>query len=505
MQQLAQVQSGLSLKKLLPEAQFVGPVDVQVRSCCGRWSECEPNDLYVAIVESDCDGHDHVADALEKGASAIVSERLLAIDRPQCIVDDTRRAYGRICHALAGDPSTKINTIGVTGSVGKTVTSHLIRGVLAAADESAGLLSSLESFDRKPLEREMLLCAPRLAHLLSSMVMNGHRHAILESPSSALAQHRLAGVELDVAVITNIRREHLELHGNSGNYRNAKTRIFDYLKPTGLAIVNADDPTTHFLLDQLPCPALTIGVRQPAEVVGQIIEQSSSEQTILIRAGNQAAPVRTTMIGPHQIYNFLSAAAVGLALGIDLPLIARGLESVASVPGRLERVVCGQDFGVFVDISHTTSQLATALHSIRQCTTGRVICVATSTANQSPEQRSQKGRVLERGAQYCIMTAERLGLPLDYEPYHQMLDGFKKTQRGHVIPDRLAAIEQALGLAKPGDTVLISGCGEHPIATIGDEAWNITDRDVCQAWLYDQAMSEKNSAPSIFRLDDYRE
>ena len=127
MQQLAQAQSGLSLKKLLPEAQFVGPVDVQVRSCCGRWSECEPNDLYVAIVESDCDGHDHVADALNKGASAIVSERLLAIDRPQCIVDDTRRAYGRICHALAGDPSTKINTIGVTGSVGKTVTSHLIR------------------------------------------------------------------------------------------------------------------------------------------------------------------------------------------------------------------------------------------------------------------------------------------------------------------------------------------------------------------------------------------
>ncbi len=505
MQQVANARQGLSLKTLLPDAQFVGPDDVQVRSCCGRWAECEPNDLYVAIVESDCDGHDHVADALEKGASAIVSERLLAIDRPQCIVDDTRRAYGRICHALAGDPSTKINTIGVTGSVGKTVTSHLIRGVLATADESAGLLSSLEAFDSEPIARELLLCAPRLAQLLSGMVMNGHRHAILETPSSVLAQHHFAGVELDVAVITNIRREHLELHGNAGNYRNAKTRIFDYLKPTGLAIVNADDPTTHFLLDQLPCPALSIGVRQPAEVVGQIIEQSSSEQTILIRAGNQTAPVRTAMIGTHQVYNFLSAAAVGLALGIDLPLIARGLESVVSVPGRLERVVCGQDFGVYVDISNSPSQLAIALHSMRQNTTGRVICVATTTLSQSPEQRLQLGRILERGSQYCIMTAERLGLPLDYEPYHQMLDGFKNTQSGHVIPDRLAAIEHALGLAKPGDTVLISGCGEHPIATIGAHDWNITDRDVCQAWLYDQAISEKNSAPSIFRLDDFRE
>jgi UDP-N-acetylmuramoyl-L-alanyl-D-glutamate--2,6-diaminopimelate ligase len=139
-------------------------------------------------------------------------------------------------------------------------------------------------------------------------------------------------------------------------------------------------------------------------------------------------------------------------------------------------------------------------------TRGKVIAVATVAPHQSPADRTQIGRILERGAQHCIMTADRLGLPLDYEPYHQVLDGFRETQRGHVIPDRLAAIEHALALAKPEGSVLIAGCGEHPIAQVGDEGWNLTDRDVCQAWLYEQPVrASAASEPRIFRIDDYRE
>lgn len=505
MLQQANSQSGLSLKQLLPEGQFVGPSDVQIRSCCGRWSECEPNDLYVAIVESDCDGHDHVGEALQRGASAFVSERLLAVDRPQCIVDDSRQAYGRICHALAGNPSTKINSIGVTGSVGKTITSHLIQNVLEHARESVGLLSSLTSFDGQPLDRELQVAPARLAQAVARMVIAGKRHAVIETPSHALAQHQCAGLELDLAVVTNIRREHLDLHGNSANYRQAKTRIFEYLKPTGIAVVNADDPTTHFLLDELQCPTLTVGVRQAAEITGQILETAPHEQTFLIRAGNQSAAVRTNLVGAHQIYNFLSAAAAGLALGMDLPLVAQGLERVHSIAGRLEGISCGQDFGVFVDISHTPSQLATALHSIRQITSGRLICVATQRQSQTADERRQIGRLVERDAQHCILTSSQLGPPLEYEPFHQLLDGFKQTRRGHVIPDRLTAIEQALSMARAGDSVLISGCGEHSIATIGDGEWRINDRDVCQAWLLERGARRDDSEPTIFRFTDYHD
>jgi UDP-N-acetylmuramoyl-L-alanyl-D-glutamate--2,6-diaminopimelate ligase len=319
-----------------------------------------------------------------------------------------------------------------------------------------------------------------------------------------LAQHRLAGVGLDVAILTNIRREHLELHGNAKNYREVKQRIFDLLKPTGVAIVNADDPSSQVLLDQLQCPTLTIGVRQPAEVSGQIVESELGEQTVPIRAGNQTAAVRTSLVGNFQLYNFLSAAAAGLALGFDLPLIAKGLEKVRRIPGRMQPVCCGQDFAVFVDISQTPQQLANALHAVRQFTPGRIHCVATQNPYQSAAERTQLGRLLERNADSCVLTANRLGLQLDYEPYHQILDGFKDTKRGYVIPDRLAAIEKVLGSAKRGDTVLISGCGQHPIATVGQEQWQINDYEVCQAWLFDQAHQLADTSPPIFRMDDYR-
>ncbi len=140
----ATAQSGISLRQLLPDGQFVGPRDVLVRSCCGHWSDCEPNDLFVAIVDSDSDGHDHVERAVAKGACGVVGERLMAVRSPQCIVEDTRQAYGRICHALAGQPATQLTSIGVTGSVGKTVTAHLIHSIFVAA----GLFVGIDDLDR---------------------------------------------------------------------------------------------------------------------------------------------------------------------------------------------------------------------------------------------------------------------------------------------------------------------------------------------------------------------
>jgi UDP-N-acetylmuramoyl-L-alanyl-D-glutamate--2,6-diaminopimelate ligase len=508
MHPLSQASPALSLRKLLPQGLIIGPPDVSVRSCCGRWSECEPDDVYVALVDGSGDGHDHIDDAIAKGASAVVSERRLAIDRPQCVVEDSRIAYGKICHALAGDPCAKLTTIGITGSMGKTTTGHLIHGILNQDGGTSGLFTSLEHPAESLVDQQLDLQPPALAGWLSEQFMAGRRFGILEAPSTALAQQRLAGLDLDVAVLTNVRREHLDLHGGTDNYRAAKLRLFDHLKPTGLAIVNADDPTSSDLLDQLDCPALTIGVRQAAEISGRIIEKSAGEQILLIRAGNQVAPVRTPLSGEFQIYNVLSACAVGLALGLELPSIARGLQSVPPLAGRLEPVICGQSFGVWIDISQTNCQLAAALHTLRSITNGRMICVATTTPGQTEQQRAQLGRLVERGADRCILTANRLGQAIDYEPYHQVLDGFQHTHRGHVIPDRLAAIEYALSVAQPGDAVLISGCGDQPIATMGDGQWQIIDRDICQAWLYERELDLPGKpdpkAPTTYWIDDYR-
>ena len=503
---------GIRLKEILPNAQVIGAEDVLFSSCCGLWHECQQNDLYVAIVDAEQDGHDYTREAIHRGATAIVTERLLTTKQPQCLVSDTREAYGRICQALAGHPSQRITTIGVSGTDGKTITSHLIRSIFQTAELRAGLVSSIEvncgdNFHSVPSND---FSPPRLAEQMTQMVLSDCDNAIVEIPSVALAKRCLSGVELDLAVITNIRQDHLQFHGSPENYRRAKMRLLDQLAPAGLAVLNADDPTTHFLLDRINKPVLTIGMKQEAQICAKLLERTRSDQTFVITAGSESVPIRTSIIGDQHIYNCLSAAAVGLAKGIDLPSIARGIESVANIPGRLERIECGQPFGVWVDSARSTSQLATAIRTLKQVTDGRLWCVCSIEDGQSDLQRRTMGEIVEKAADRAIITRTSVGQVVDYEPAHQVLDGFSKPKNAQLIPNRFKAIEYALQNAKPGDGVLVTGCGERPFAMIGEHKWTITDRDVCQAWLYDHASlapeeNQPDISSQIFNIDDYRE
>jgi len=473
---------GIRLRDIFPEAQLINAEEVYVRSCCGHWNDCQPDDLFVAIVDADQDGHDFTNEAVGLGASAIVTERLLGTNRPQCIVRDTREAYGRICHALAGQPSRHLTTVGVTGTDGKTVTSHLIRSVFRASELKTGLVSSIE-VNCGP-NRESVpssdLNPPRLAEQLTRMVLSDCTNAVVEIPSVALAKRCVSGVEIDVAVITNIRHNHLKFHGSAENYRRATMRLLTQLKPSGLAILNADDPTTHFLLEEIDQPVLTIGMKQEAEVTARLIERTRSEQTFMVTAGSESIPVRTTIIGDQHIYNCLAATAVGLSSGLDLETIAKGLESTGTIPGRLERVE------------------------------GKIWCVCSTDQSQSEIQRRRIGEVVEKAAHNVVITRTTAQQSIDYEPAHQMLDGFEDPGKAHLLPNRFKAIQWVLKNAKPGDAVLVSGCGERPFALIGEDHWTITDRDVCQAWLYDNSEildpkhNPDSSSSQIFNIDDYR-
>jgi UDP-N-acetylmuramoyl-L-alanyl-D-glutamate--2,6-diaminopimelate ligase len=511
--QLIDTNRGIRLKEILPNAQFIGSKEIVFRSCCGMWKECQPEDLFVAIVDAEQDGHDYTREAISRGASAIVTERLLTTDQPQCLVPDTREAYGKICQALAGAPSQRLNSIGVSGTDGKTTTCHLIRSVLDAANQRPGIVSSIEvdcgSNHQSVPSNE--LSPPRLAELLTQMVLCDCENAVVEIPSVALAKRSLSGVELDIAVITNIRQDHLQFHGSPQNYRRAKMRLLDQLKPTGVAILNMDDPTTHFLLENIKKPVLTVGIKQESDVRARLIEREKNQQTIMISAGSESALVRTSIIGDQHIYNCLSATAVGLLRGIDLATIAKGLEQVGSIPGRLERVECGQAYGVWIDSARSTSQLATAIRTLKQVTKGKLWCICSTEDGQSDLQRKRMGEIAERAADEVIITKSSVEMIADYEPTHQVLDGFSKPGKAQIIPSRFKAIEYALKHAKPGDGVLVTGCGEKPFALVGQHSWTITDRDVCQAWLYDNASIEpdfnqvKSVKAQVFNIDDYRE
>jgi UDP-N-acetylmuramoyl-L-alanyl-D-glutamate--2,6-diaminopimelate ligase len=480
----------VTLRTLLPEAEFLGAEDIAVSTCASDSRRVQPGDLFAALPGERHDGRAFLPEAIGRGCAAVLAESRVGgwpYSVPLCIVPNVRDAYGRLCQALAGDPSRKLKLIGVTGTNGKTTTSCLIASVLSTAGYSTGLLGTLGYFDGETAEDATHTTPPaeQLAGLLARMVANDCSHAVMEVSSHALDQSRVAGVQFDVACVTNVTHDHLDYHATIHDYRLAKSKLFNYLPAEGVAVLNADDPTCAGYLRQLDGPVLTIGVRSAAEIMGLLVEQCSSEQTFLLTAGSETVPVRTRMIGTHHIYNCLTAAAVGLAYGIDLPTVVRGLEKVEHVPGRLERIECGQPFSVFVDFAHTPDALSRCLQTLRDVTAGRLICVFGAGGDRDRQKRPLMGRAVEAAADVAIITNDNPRHEAPQAIIDDILGGFRDRDSADVLADRAAAIRWALGSARPGDCVLIAGKGHEDYQIIGDERIEFDDREVAREWLYE--------------------
>lgn len=479
--------AGLALREVLPQArQFRG--EIRVTSLATDLEQIRPGDLFVAIDHGNIDGHDLAEEALARGASAVLAERLLPLQVPIAVVQDTRAALGELCQALVGQPTHALRTIGVTGSLGKTVTSVLIASILEAAERPCGVIAGVGLSDSvdQIVGRRDTPPAPETAHWMSRSVENGCEDCVIECSSAGLAERRLAGVCFDAAVITNVRREHVARHGSLANYVRAKKRILEQLKPGGVAIFNADDAGSRALLETFDGAALTFGRNVEANITAEIIERHASEQSFLLHAGDETVVVCTKIIGDHHVSNCLAAAAAALGLGIDLKTIVRGLEAVTFVPGRMERLECGQSFRVFVDGARTPDSLAIALHSAKKVAKGRVICVFGCEGGKEQERRPWMGRVAERSADLTVITSDDARYEEPLRIAHDILDGFESPGKAHVIPDRRRAIEWALSQARPGDVVVIAGKGDRAVDRVGKNKLPWSDREVACEILYAQ-------------------
>jgi len=476
----------ISLREFFPHSHIVGSQDIRISSCCDDARRCRPGDLYAAVQTAGADGPLAIEEALRRGAKAVLADRFHPVNVPICVVADSREGFGRLCQHLAGNPSGRMRTVGITGTNGKSTTAWLLDSIFRAAGQRSGLISSIAHSDG--LERAVAARttppAPELATQLAQMADRDCGTAVLEVSSRALAERRIAGVELDVAVLTNVRRDHLDYHGSIFNYRRIKSRLFEHLKPDGAAVVNADDSASRFALQRLDRPVLTIGLHSPAELTATVIERQAGEQTFLLHAGDETAAIQTRMMGDHHVYNCLSAAAAGLLLGLELTTIARGLEAVDSIPGRLEPVVCGQPFGVYVDAARSPDTLAVALRTLRSVTPGRVICVFSSGATSDPSHRPLLGRVVERTAHLGIITDDNPLERRSLQIAHEIIDGYDRPARAHVLPNRAEAIRWALAQARPGDAVLIAGKGERRYPVNRHERQLGDDRSVARQWLH---------------------
>ena len=454
---------GVRVSDVLPNSQVHGSSDVRVTSCCSDPAHCREGDLFIAVCGDQIDGHDFVYEAIDRGAVAVVAERMLPVQVPLFLVDDTREANGAICQALLDNPTREMTTIGVTGTHGKTTVVKLLASVLRAAGQRVGVINSLECCDGiVSYDGPRPTASTELAHWMAEMQAAGCTHAIVEVDSDDLAKRRCTGLEFNATVLTNVRTEGLGKH-QSQNYRSATKRIFSQLKEGGFAVVNADDRASRNVLGQLECPTLSVGQNADAEISAMVIERFASEQTILISAGDETIPLRTHKIGDTHVSNCLLVTATALGMGIDLPTIVRGLEAVECIPNRMERIECGQPFGVFLDVADTPDRLAAALKTLRQLRQGRVICIAKADiANASL--RPLLGRVLERYSDIGLTTVNNKSDERSLHTVHDVIDGYERPAKAHAIIDRQQAIAWALEQAQPGDCVLITGCrDEHAL------------------------------------------
>lgn len=459
---------------------------VVVRGVADDSRRLKAGDLFCAWAGTDIDSHRFVSDAARKGAAAaLVERRMEGIAMPQIVVRDGRRAAAHAAAVFWGDAWNELRLVGVTGTNGKTTTVWLLRHLLARrwAAASIGTLGVMLD-DGGPLPEGESLTTPgpvQMARTFRLLREHGIEAAAMEVSSHALHQGRVAAVRFDVGVFTNLSRDHLDYHASLEEYRAAKLRLADHLRPGGAAVVNADDPAWVGVPDAAP-RCLRYGVRaSDAEVRAEDARFDAMGARFRLIAPGGSAEVRLPLLGDYNVQNALAAAAACLALGFELDDVADGLEEMPQVPGRLERIA-SRPCPVLRDYAHTPDALQRALDAVRPLTRGRLIVVFGAGGDRDRGKRPLMGRVAAEGADVALVTSDN---PRTEDP-DAIIDEIVaelSPQEFERIPDRRAAIRRALELAGPDDTVVLAGKGHETYQVLGTEKVEFDERRIVGAEL----------------------
>ena len=449
-----------------------------------------PGTLFFCIPGATVDGHSFAAEAAGKGAEAIIAEHAVdAVSIPVLLVPDAKKAAETIAPWFYGDPGKKLRLLGVTGTNGKTTTTHIIREIFNRAGRPTGVIGTLHTLigDRVIPVKNTTPDVLDLQAALADMVESGMHYAAMEVSSHALALGRVAGCEFDAAVFTNMTQDHLDFHGTLDNYRDAKAILFRQLglpgsvKENKNAIANIDDATGRFMLEQSQAGKISYGVKHPAAVraEGVIIRPEYASFRITGQLGNFA--VRSKITGLFNVYNMLAAASVALAEGIEPERVREALENFAHVPGRFERVEIDKPFSVIVDYAHTPDSLENVLRTAKQFVSGRLIVVFGCGGDRDRTKRPIMGALAARFADRVIVTSDN---PRSEDPesiVRQIMAGITipaAQKRTEAITDRLSAIRHAMDMALPGDVLLIAGKGHETYQILADRTIHFDDREI---------------------------
>jgi UDP-N-acetylmuramoyl-L-alanyl-D-glutamate--2,6-diaminopimelate ligase len=479
----------VSLRRLLPDARFVGCEDFEVSGCTADSRRLDPGQVFVAVRGARHDGHAFVRQALERGAVGVVVERPVPEGgRLQVVVPDSRAAHARLCQALAGDPSEQLVTVGVTGACGKTLTALFLRAIFEAAGGRYGLVSRTgwsDGLASRPVGAAVP-GAEGLAAMLAEMVDHGCAGAVLELASEALAQRRIEGMFFDVAVVTDLGGAPALTVDQVVAHRSAMARLFKQVVPGGATVVNADDPHAERLGGvNLDARRVAFGLNAPADVTARVERLDRAGSRFLLRGFSREAAVSLRQAGEASVSHALAAAAVAWAFGVGADAVVDGLESVASLPGRLEPVIEGQDFDVRVDQARHGAELQEALTCLRSITSGRlhVVLGAEGIRPNARAERLATAATAEELADRVTLTTDNPRAEDPNQILDDLLAGFYHPGRVRIEPDRQGAIELALADAQAGDAVLIAGKGRQAFQILSDRVIPFDDAAIVREWL----------------------
>ncbi|MGD9329663.1 MAG: UDP-N-acetylmuramoyl-L-alanyl-D-glutamate--2,6-diaminopimelate ligase [Desulfobacterales bacterium] len=465
-----------------------------------------PGGVFFAIPGFAVDGHDFIQDACQRGAAAVVAQKPVTPGVPVLQVADSRTALAQAAAAYYDYPSRELTLIGLTGTNGKTTVSYLIENMLTQAGLSTGVIGSVNyRFGHR--EVPALRTTPEsldLQRILADMRGHGVTHVVMEVASHGLDLHRVDACWFDVAAFTNLSQDHLDFHGDMERYWASKKALFTRLLPLGpkgdraLAVINRDDERGQGLSEAMTGerPTITFG-RSPENTIWPEVQRNDlTGIEALLHSPRGTLKVRSAMVGEHNLENILTA--VGCAIAIDLPIAAieAGVAATTAVPGRLEPVADPGGRFIYVDYAHTPDALENVLRALDAICQRRLICVFGCGGDRDRSKRPLMGEIAGRMSDLAVVTSDN---PRTEDPLaiiEDALEGVRRTaplaytveglhhgldRPGHIVmPDRQGAIDLAIRVAQPGDTVLIAGKGHETYQIIGRTTIPFDDREAAR-------------------------
>jgi UDP-N-acetylmuramoyl-L-alanyl-D-glutamate--2,6-diaminopimelate ligase len=462
----------------------------------------KPGNLFVAFQGGRFDAHRFIPQAVAGGAVAVVGMQPgLQPGVPYVCVDDSRHTLPYLAAAFYGHPAHYLTMIGVTGTDGKTTTTNLVYQILLAAGLNAGMISTVNAvIGDQILDTGFHVTtpdAPDIQRYLKMMLDAGITHAVLETTSHGLAQHRVDACEFDIGVVTNITHEHLDEHSSYENYLAAKARLFTSLAETPpkpqvrrrLAVLNRDDASFGRLSPLITVPQVSYGFSTSAQIQAQDILYHKGGLQFLAQGPGFSVPVQSSLTGNFNVSNCLAAIGVAVSgLGLEPSAVQQGFAALPGIPGRMEFIDLGQDFDAIVDFAHTPNALKSALETARALAGGRVIAVFGSAGLRDREKRRLMSEISAQLADLTVLTAEdprteSLDLILAEMAAGAQSQGGVEGQTFWRVPDRGDAIRKAVSLAKPGDLVIACGKGHEQSMCFGEVEYAWDDRIALRAAL----------------------